>query len=509
MIDGMTYYEILGLPKDGKRPDGTPVSNNAIYEAFNRINFGYTGEGSISLAEKERAAKAFNEISTPLRRSAYDRLLMQEILRDNLVEEMKEQSLRKMEENGITSDFDQLEAKIEQKIDNLENDTKEEIAGEIMEEIKEEMKNEEETEIQQKIEEKVESKVPDESMNAYEELLALTREEINKEQLIEDIKVENEEFQDLVDEINEEPVVEEQKIEQPVVDEPKDVEKPNQEENNDFRMERASALDGIKVTAAPEKKEEQNGQAEIEQPEMSLKDIRRKKILAGALIVFGGGLGGTIYGVKLMKEAKAAEKCIKGVRTSNSDIIDDYQRKLDEKTDQVLNKNTDEYVLEICKKRYEEQKQLLEKNLDAMMNQKVKRGHLVSHRLECLALENKINIMDEKLAKLEEKGPSKFNLTDRILASTEQKIERQDAKISMLEKDESMSKLNKNFTIKKLEVKQTKLLKRKTRLEKVAKFKSNVIAKFDNIKAHAKVFGLESSLYGNYDLEEETKTRQR
>ena len=58
--------------------------------------------------------------------------------------------------------------------------------------------------------------------------------------------------------------------------------------------------------------------------------------------------------------------------------------------------------------------------------------------------------------------------------------------------------------------KQTKLLKRKTRLEKVAKFKSNVIAKFDNIKAHAKVFGLESSLYGNYDLEEEeTKTRHR
>ena len=43
-----------------------------------------------------------------------------------------------------------------------------------------------------------------------------------------------------------------------------------------------------------------------------------EKILAGALIVFGGGLGGTIYGVKLMKEAKAAEKSIKGVRKSRS-----------------------------------------------------------------------------------------------------------------------------------------------------------------------------------------------
>ena len=509
MIAGRTYYDILGLPKYGQTEDGLKISFNGIAEAYNRTVRG-TGDGSLPFWLVERANEAYRVLSDPKKREEYDKQIADI-------------------ENELSSEV----------VSTPTEEPKEETVKEIVEEVKEEIINEPETEIEQIIEEKVESKVSDKSIDAYEELLALTREEINKEQLIEDIKVENEEFQDVIYEIKEEEIEtkvsneridayenllalasEGAKVEQ-LKEEPKeetetlesyiveieDLEKPEEveEELETFTIKRSSALDNDYHVV--EKVEKQNNNQEIiplspkkekeEKEKQADKQIsdKKKKLIYGASIVFGG-LPGFIVAYAIVNKNNISNKLklqkikdignkIKSVKTPQSELIKEYQKKLDAKVDALLSESNDKYSLEISKARYLSQKELLDKMLEIELNKEIKNGHLTMHKLKCLSLKNRMESIDDRIAILDDKIngkiESKKHFGDKLLSNANKKLYSNQDELNKAKVNEDLDKMDKNFKISKLQIRQSKLLKRRDRAAKLVRFNSNVVGKFGKL----------------------------
>ena len=511
MIAGRTYYDILGLPKYGKNEDGLEVSFNGIAEAYNRTVRG-TGDGSLPFWLVERANEAYRVLSDPKKREEYDKQIADI-------------------ENELSSEVVSVP---------VEEEKKEEIVNEIVEEVKEEIIDNPETEIEKRIEEKVESKVRDESIDAYEELLALTREEINKEQLIEDIKVENEEFQDVIYEIKEEEiepkvsneridayenllalVSEGAKLEQSkeVVETFKDTAaEEKKEELETFTIKRASALGNnyqekeeepiLDSKTESEEQKEDNNQEIIpltikkekekrkneKQTDEPLSD-KKKKLIYGASVIFGGPLGIIVaYAIvnkknksnklKLQKNKNIGNK-IKSVKTPQSELIKEYQKKLDAKVDALLSESNDKYSLEISKARYLSQKELLDKMLEIELNKEIKNGHLTMHKLKCLSLKNRMESIDDRIAILDDKIngkiESKKHFGDKLLFNANKKLYSNQDELNKAKVNEDLDKMDKNFKISKLSIKQSKFLKRRDIVAKLVRFNSNVVGKFGKL----------------------------
>ena len=162
---------------------------------------------------------------------------------------------------------------------------------------------------------------------------------------------------------------------------------------------------------------------------------------------------------KLNKEV--TEKNISQVKTLESELEEEYRKKLDEKIDKVLDEHHYNYNLEIDKLRYENYIELLNKKIQQKENQVVKKGGLTIYKLQLTALKKQLDAfklsldrVNEKLNKKQKK--QKLSKIHEKLIEVNEEIKENDKKI---------------ITIKKLKIRQANLLNKKKL--KISRIKTN------------------------------------
>ena len=157
--ENQTYYDILGLPKNGKREDGTEVSFDSIERARNRLKFGGPDD-AIPFSLWGKIDEAYDVLSNPERRKEYDRELYEkehmsssevvntevntvpeEIKEELAPEEIKEEPVsEEIKEEPVSEEIKEESVSEETKEEPISEETKEES---VSEEIKEESVSEE------------------------------------------------------------------------------------------------------------------------------------------------------------------------------------------------------------------------------------------------------------------------------------------------------------------------------------------------------------------------------
>ena len=158
---------------------------------------------------------------------------------------------------------------------------------------------------------------------------------------------------------------------------------------------------------------------------------------------------------------ESAEKNISEIKTFESELENEYRKKLDEEVDKVLDQHHSNYNLEIDKLRYENHIELLNKKIELKENEVVKKGGLIKYKLQLTALRKQLQEFEVSLNRVNDK----LNQNQR-----NQKLSR--IHKNLIEVNEQI-KQNKTKTIalKKLEIRHQNLLNKKKL--KASRIKSN------------------------------------
>jgi len=133
-----------------------------------------------------------------------------------------------------------------------------------------------------------------------------------------------------------------------------------------------------------------------------LKKIGREIVLALPTAVLD-----TVKVIKEIKKYKLIkdqdEKNIEEVKTIDSELIEEYRKKLDEKIDKVLTQYHYNYDLTIYKLKYENYIELLNKRIEMKENEVAKKGRLIIYKLQLTALRRQLKYFKISLEKVNNK----------------------------------------------------------------------------------------------------------
>lgn len=406
-----TYYDILGLPKYGKKENGEEVSLESITNAYRREKF----DGQRYWDQK--LDKAYSVLSDPKKRREYDDQLAKEGISslgsDSEVSTIEETpNVEKVEENPI--------------IEELDTETI------------------------------YETSTP---VNQFTQLLNLTGFnnhyiEVEENQISEDeeLNVAEEEVNDIPNTSDEGPILVEETPEEflpPINEVPVPVVEETEQEIGEPLIE--TMIEAV---------EEPIAQAEDNLALSKLKKIGKNVVLAVPTAILA-----TLNIISELNNRKQytlveedTEKTITEVKTPESELIEEYRKKLDEKTDKLLDEYHTNYDLEIDKLRYENYIELLNKRIQLKQNENVKRGKLTIYKLQLTALNRQLEKFEMSLEKVNNRIQKKQKLSKIYdnLVVVDSKIE---------------ENKNRPIALKKFEAKKENLLNKKKM--KISKMKSN------------------------------------
>ena len=277
----------------------------------------------------------------------------------------------------------------------------------------------------------------------------------------------------------EEPTIEEPTPEEPTPEETENIESKEQEKKEKSKLD-TSIGDGFAQNLGFDD--------ETLEQDALIKAANRKKIINNSLIIGGstvlfGPIGTLVSTLILKKKGKlklqklASKGKIKELKTLESKIIEAENKKLDEEIDELLKSplsdNQSRYKLELAKKRYENQVDLLQKRIEFKKNEKSKLGGKAYNRLHVLALETRFaaaiksleirkKMAESKLNALNSYNPNK-NKHDR-LTKIQKEIdvinnEIETSNLSDFKKNQKLAKINRLNTKKIQEAKKMSLKK--------------------------------------------------
>lgn len=187
---------------------------------------------------------------------------------------------------------------------------------------------------------------------------------------------------------------------------------------------------------------------------------------------------------KLNKKFKLAQQPgekITEVKTEESELIEEYRKKLDKKIDTILSQYHHNYDLMVDKIRYENYIELLKKRIELKENQVVKKGELLKYKLQLTALRNQLKTFKLSLEKINDriKSNNKVQRLSRVYENLEE--------VNQKLKQNNQSQNKKVIALKKLEVRKENLENKRNL--KVQRIKSNreyyAIVKDSILAAHA------------------------
>ena len=104
--------------------------------------------------------------------------------------------------------------------------------------------------------------------------------------------------------------------------------------------------------------------------------------------------------VKLQKEKKP--KRIKRVSSEELDYIEEYNENLEKEINMLLSQSHNNYKLEICKTKYQNQIELLKKMLAHKLSTKTSKG-IIKYKFEIISLKNQLETARKNLKSIEDR----------------------------------------------------------------------------------------------------------
>lgn len=153
------------------------------------------------------------------------------------------------------------------------------------------------------------------------------------------------------------------------------------------------------------------------------------------------------------------------VKTEESELIEEYRRKLDEKIEDVLTQYYHNYDLMIDKIRYENYIELLKKRIELKENQVVKKGGLLKYKLQLTALRNQLKTFEVSLEKVNNR--IKSNIKVQKLSKIYDSLYQVSEKIEQI----NQSPIKKIVALKKLQIRKENLMNKG--ILKIERIKSN------------------------------------
>lgn len=355
--ENQTYYDILGLPKDGKDEiTGEPVSIESIQNARNRLIYGVQGQDSLPFWVKSKVEEAYSILSDSEKRREYDKSLIEKVDSDvsfNFEEEKEEKEQPEQIEEE-KEEFEDIYSNSDHTIDSLDN-----------------------TEETQSVAE---------------------GEEENKEELIDE-------------------QVSEEKDEEGQNEEPEKEEEEKQQEDQQRKFEDYPVFDidrGFfdKKTNSVTQKIGNKVKSIVTSDNLRRGLVTFGTIGAGLMLANGFGLIAgipvAIIANKIITKVKNSklyrdnkEKKMLKLYTPESKLIEEYNKNLDDEIYALLSTSHENYNLEIAKLKYKNQIELLKKRIEVKQNENVKKGGITKFRIELASLNMQLKHAEKKLKNLE------------------------------------------------------------------------------------------------------------
>lgn len=446
--ENQTYYDVLGLPKDGKKENGDPVSIDSITKARDRLKYG-NEDDRVPFFMWKKIDEAYDVLSDPERRKEYDKFL-----------EMGNSHSFSTMDNNISDSFVSNEPSSEE-LTSDDNSIQENNSIDLNPDN---------------------YRIADYENNASSN--DSSEEVLNQESDLGEPLIPFSEENDLI------------------YDEPADLNFDNNPDNNDRinddieQPTDVNNIDVFPINREPSKSAPKKTNFKIPEP---VKKASRFVIkVAGATVGFfiGGtfaSIGGAIIGagvafgvvsvaikskktIKLKLDKRKSGGKITSVSTEESKLIEEYNKILEDQIYTLLSEPHNNYNLEIARLRFQNQIELLKKRIEMKKNEKPKRGFLTKYKLELTALITQLETAENRMVKINQKI-DEYNKESR-LSKLNKKISDKNKQIN----DPSTGLLK----VKKLEIKKNRLLKKRDSRAKTIKLTNDLVGKVQDgaIKAY-------------------------